>query len=78
MQFLENRTALADIDVADTTIPEGSPVMLALAAGNRDPNRFHSADRFDTDRLTTSTSASAAACTTAMAPRWHGRIRRLR
>ena len=50
VQFLQSRTALADIDVAGTTIPEGSPVMLVLAAGNRDPNRFQNPDRFDCDR----------------------------
>jgi cytochrome P450 len=28
VQFLQSRTALADIEIAGTTIPEGSPVML--------------------------------------------------
>jgi len=46
----DNRTALADIDVAGTTIPAGSPIVLALAAGSRDPNRFPDPDRFDPDR----------------------------
>jgi cytochrome P450 len=50
VQLLQSRTALADIDIAGTTIPEGSPLMLVLAAGSRDPNRFRDPDRFDPDR----------------------------
>jgi cytochrome P450 len=50
VQFLPNRAALADIDLAGTTIPNGSPLMLVLAAGNRDPDRFDHPDRFDPDR----------------------------
>ncbi len=45
-----NRATLADIDIAGTTIPEGSPLALVLAAGNRDPRRFGDPDRFDPDR----------------------------
>jgi len=45
-----NRTTLADIDIAGTTIPQGSPLALMLAAGNRDPGRFPDPDRFDPDR----------------------------
>jgi cytochrome P450 len=50
VHFLQSRVALADIDVGGTTIPSGSPIMLMLAAGNRDPNRFADPDRFDPDR----------------------------
>ncbi|MEU9453801.1 cytochrome P450 [Streptomyces sp. NPDC048277] len=50
VQFVPWTTALADIDVAGTTIPEGSPVWLMLAAANRDPQRFLDPDRFDPDR----------------------------
>jgi cytochrome P450 len=46
----DNRTALADIEVAGTTIPAGAPIVVALAAGNRDPHRFPDGDRFDPDR----------------------------
>ncbi|MDT3442620.1 MULTISPECIES: cytochrome P450 [unclassified Pseudofrankia] len=50
VQILTSRSTLADIDIAGATIPEGSPVVLALAAGNRDPARFPDPDRFDPDR----------------------------
>lgn len=44
------RKALGAIEVAGTTIPAGSSVVLMLAAGNRDPARFTQPDRFDPDR----------------------------
>ncbi|MFI9324789.1 cytochrome P450 [Kitasatospora aureofaciens] len=44
------RAAYSDIAVADTVIPKGSRIMLMLASGSRDPNRFHEPDRFDPDR----------------------------
>ncbi|MEU5537542.1 cytochrome P450 [Streptomyces sp. NPDC020362] len=44
------RSALADIDIAGTTIPQGSRIRLMLAAGNRDTSRFEDADRFVPDR----------------------------
>ncbi|MFJ2865775.1 cytochrome P450 [Kitasatospora sp. NPDC087314] len=47
---MRGRIPLADIDVAGTTIPEGTSVVLALASGNRDPKRFHEPDRFDPTR----------------------------
>jgi cytochrome P450 len=50
VQMRTNRTTLADIDIAGTTIPKGSPLALMLAAGNRDPGRFPDPDRFDPDR----------------------------
>ncbi|MBB2914703.1 cytochrome P450 [Streptosporangium becharense] len=50
VQLLPQRTALADLDVAGTTIPKGAPVWLMLASGNRDPRRFTDPDRFDPDR----------------------------
>jgi cytochrome P450 len=50
VHFLPTRTALADIDLAGTTIPAGAPITVVLAAANRDPNRFPNPDRFDPDR----------------------------
>jgi cytochrome P450 len=50
VQLLPQRTTLADIDIAGTTIPKGASVWLILASGNRDPQRFLDPDRFDPDR----------------------------
>jgi cytochrome P450 len=44
------RIAQADIPIADITIPNGATVTLALAAGNRDPQRFADPERFIPDR----------------------------
>jgi cytochrome P450 len=44
------RAAYSDISVGDTVIPKGSKVMLMLASGSRDPDRFREPDRFDPDR----------------------------
>ncbi|RZU36414.1 cytochrome P450 [Streptomyces sp. BK022] len=44
------RAAYSDITVADTVVPQGSQIMLMLASGSRDPNRFEHPDRFDPDR----------------------------
>lgn len=45
VQFLSNRTALDDIDIAGTTIPRGAPITLVLAAGSRDPDHVSDPDR---------------------------------
>lgn len=47
---MTGRRALADIDIADATIPEGSSIFLMLAAGNRDERVFADPDRFVPDR----------------------------
>jgi cytochrome P450 len=49
VQFV-TRFALADIEIGGVTIPRGSGIRPMLAAGNRDPARFDSPDRFDPDR----------------------------
>jgi cytochrome P450 len=49
VQFRTRKT-LAKIDIAGTAIPEGAPLVLLFAAGNRDPARFANPDRFDPDR----------------------------
>ncbi len=38
------------MEVAGVTIPRGATLVLLLASGNRDPARFHEADRFVPDR----------------------------
>ncbi len=50
VQMRTNRTTVADIAIAGTTIPKGSPLALILAAGNRDPSQFANPDRFEPDR----------------------------
>jgi cytochrome P450 len=50
VQMRSNRATLADIDIDGTTIPKGSPLVLMLAAGSRDPDQFPDPDRFDPDR----------------------------
>jgi cytochrome P450 len=44
------RLALADIEIGGVRIPKDSPVVLLLAAGSRDPDRFPDPDHFDPDR----------------------------
>jgi cytochrome P450 len=50
VQYLPNRNALDDIEVAGTTIPQGSLVNLVLASASRDPDVVPDPDRFDPDR----------------------------
>ncbi|MFJ2816481.1 cytochrome P450 [Streptomyces sp. NPDC091279] len=50
VQLLPQRSPLADIEVAGVTVPEGAPLILVLAAGNRDPLRFENPDRFEPTR----------------------------
>jgi cytochrome P450 len=51
VQFLPNRTTVTDLEIAGTTITKGHPLVLILAAANRDPEYVHDPDRFDPDRL---------------------------
>lgn len=44
------RTTARDVEVDGTTIPEGSKVLLFLAAANRDPRHWDRADQFDITR----------------------------
>jgi cytochrome P450 len=50
VQLVPFYATLSDIEVGEVTIPRGSPLMLALAAANRDPERFIDPDRFDPER----------------------------
>jgi cytochrome P450 len=49
VQLLVRRT-LDEVEVAGTVLPQGARVHLALAAANRDPDRFADPDRFVPDR----------------------------
>ncbi|MEV6669129.1 cytochrome P450 [Streptomyces sp. NPDC051162] len=50
VHMLPQRTPLADVEVAGVTVPKGAPLILVLASGNRDPQRFDDPDRFDPAR----------------------------
>ncbi|QDY75572.1 cytochrome P450 [Streptomyces qinzhouensis] len=50
VQLLPQRSPLTDIEVAGVTVPRGAPLILVLAAANRDPLRFPEPDRFDPAR----------------------------
>ena len=50
VQFLHQRSALTDMEVAGVMIPKGSPILLLLGAANRDRARFPDADSFNADR----------------------------
>jgi len=49
VQF-RTRTTLADVEVAEATIPKRGTVVLLLASGNRDPVRFPEPERFEPHR----------------------------
>ncbi|GAB1639761.1 cytochrome P450 [Krasilnikovia sp. MM14-A1259] len=51
VHFVPWRAALDDIEIAGTTIPKGSRVVLVLASGSRDPANVRDPDRFDPDRF---------------------------
>ncbi|MFC4492685.1 cytochrome P450 [Streptomyces ovatisporus] len=44
------RLAAEDVEIGGATIPEGSPVLIAMADADRDPVRFAEPDRFDIRR----------------------------
>jgi cytochrome P450 len=50
VNFWPTWTALADIDVYGTTIPEGSPIFFMYGAANRDPEMFRDPNKFDLER----------------------------
>ncbi|MFP4854776.1 cytochrome P450, partial [Paraburkholderia sp. BR14264] len=49
-QVTPKYVALADVEVAGTTIPAGSPVWIAWAAANRDERHFEDPDEFNPHR----------------------------
>jgi fatty acid omega-hydroxylase len=51
VQFFPTRSALADIEIAGTTIPKGAPIYLMYGAANRDPRRFKDPNTFDPQRV---------------------------
>jgi cytochrome P450 len=50
VQFWPSRTALADIEIAGTVIPKGSPIFVVYGSANRDPDRFPNPDEVDLQR----------------------------
>jgi cytochrome P450 len=50
VHFPALRAALDDITIDGTTIPRGAPIVLALAAGSRDPACIRDPEQFDPDR----------------------------
>jgi cytochrome P450 len=50
VQFFPSRSATADIEIAGTVIPKGSPVHLMYGAANRDPKKFPNPNQFDPAR----------------------------
>jgi cytochrome P450 len=68
VQFLAQRTTLDEIALAGTTIPKGVLVTLALAAGNRDPERFPEPVP---SAVIMSTWALAVAFIAVLEPHWH-------
>lgn len=50
IQFLVRRMTLDAIEIGGTTIPKGESVILAIAAANRDPDKFIEPDRFNPER----------------------------
>jgi cytochrome P450 len=47
------RRTLEDVEIAGTTIPKGSSVLLSLASANRDEHRFTNGETFDIERRNT-------------------------
>ncbi|MFJ7225309.1 cytochrome P450 [Streptomyces sp. NPDC098090] len=50
VQFWQTRSAVEDIDIAGTTIPEGAPIFLVYGSANRDPQRFTDPGELDLER----------------------------
>lgn len=48
--LIQPRTAIADTELRNVAIPEGSRVVLSIAAANHDPARFDDPDTFVVDR----------------------------
>jgi hypothetical protein len=76
VHMLPYRATLADIDIAGTTIPDGSVVSLMLAAGSRYPAASRTRTASPQTVPTTSTWVTAAASTTASVPRWTASVPR--
>ncbi|GAB1819015.1 cytochrome P450 [Herbidospora sp. RD11066] len=50
VQLISSRVALEDIEVGGVVIPAGAPIVLAVAAGSRDPEHVADPDTFSLDR----------------------------
>jgi Cytochrome P450 len=72
VQFFPNRSALADIEIAGTTIPKGAPIFLMYGPANRDPRRFPELNTFDPQRNDNEHVGGGAASMSVSAVRWPG------
>ncbi len=63
------RFATEAVCIGGQGIAPGDPVLVVLAAADRDPARFERPDTLDLSAVTTNTSATGTASTTASAPR---------
>ena len=50
VQLWHSRSALADIEIAGTTIPAGATIFLCYGSANRDPQRFENPGKLDLER----------------------------
>ncbi len=70
-QFVRRPTT-EDVEVGARTVRAGDPVLLVLAAANRDPARFPDPDKLVLDRAERRDVVSGRGRTTASGHRWRG------
>lgn len=53
LRFVAPRLTTVPLELGEVTVPAGELLLISLAGGNRDPQRFGSPDAFDITRVTT-------------------------